>query len=59
MVKGNYMIKMVILNMQVILIMIILKGMENIFTKMEIITLGNLKIVLDTVKEFYMIKMLI
>ena len=55
--KEQNIMKMEILNMKVILLMIIMKDMENIFVKMVIIILDNFWIIIDMVKEYCFLKM--
>ena len=57
MVKENYIIPIIHLNMKEILLMEDLKEMENIYFLMEIIILVNLDIQCKMVKVYYIIKM--
>ena len=57
MVKENYIIQIIHLNMKEILLMEDLKEMGSIFFLMEIIILANLKVQCKMEKVYYVIKM--
>jgi len=57
MVKENYIIQIIHLNMKEILLMEDLKEMESIYSLMEIIILASIKVQCKMVKAYYIIKM--
>ena len=57
MVKENYIIQIIHLNMKEILLMEDLKEMEIIYSLMEIIILASIKVQCKMVKAYYIIKM--